>query len=487
MAMASRSNKGSGKLRDYLRWRLAKDQLSRRRFLTGAAVLGGGLAVGGIVGCGDGDKIATPTALPTETPPAGQTPVTGAAQGATLDVFMAAHTGFYRLAGQDFEQANDASLNYTVEQFGLMPTVLTPAFEAGGHSWDVVYIWRAWVEQYRQFLTPLNEVGLQVDSSDFRWEALEASRALDGQFYGLPSNVYTYVLYGNKKRLAEVGVSELPTKYSDFVDLTKELTGDGKLGYTDGWAPLYLQPKWNVWLHLNGGRLYSEGEVGDVLFNTPEAMQATQDMKDLLAVMPAESPISPWGIYDVEAKKLFFNETAAMIIDYQHIWYEGQDPNVSEIGEGNVMVGLIPGGKPGGPVSGGQSVGECFAIPKTSDKKEAALELVKFYSSPEAQLGLFTRRPEIFAFDPAEESGYPPHRSLYTDPSIPAADQPNIDVTLAQSEFPGFRYGTRPAYQAIADTIEAAVSAALLGEKDVEDAHNETQAALDEIVAGEVL
>ncbi|KKL86379.1 hypothetical protein LCGC14_1945340, partial [marine sediment metagenome] len=52
MAMASRSNKGSGKLRDYLRWRLAKDQLSRRRFLTGAAVLGGGLAVGGIVGCG---------------------------------------------------------------------------------------------------------------------------------------------------------------------------------------------------------------------------------------------------------------------------------------------------------------------------------------------------------------------------------------------------------------------------------------------------
>ena len=482
MAMASRSNKGSDKLRDYLRWRLDKDRLSRRRFMTGAAVLGGGLAVGGIIGCGDDGEKATPTA-----PPAGETPVTGAAQGATLDVLMAAHTGFYRLQGQEFEQANDATLNFTVEQFGLMPTLLTPAFEAGGQSWDAVYIWRAWVEQYREFLTPMDELGLQVDDSDFLSKAVEAARALDGKYYGMPSNIYTYVLYGNKKRLEEAGVSELPTTYSDFVALVKELTGDGKLGYTDGWAPLYLQPKWNVWLHLNGGRLYSEGEVGDVLFNTPEAMQATQDMKDLLAYMPAESPTSPWGIYDVEAKKIFFNETAAMIIDYQHIWYEAQDPNVSQVGEGNVLVGLVPGGKAGGPESAGQFVGECFAIPKTSEKKEAALELVKFFGGPVAQLGLFTERAATFAFDPADESGYPSYRSLYTDPSIPAADQPNIDVALQQQQFPGDRYGTRPAYQAIADTVEAAVSSALLGEKDVEDAHNEAQPALDDIVAQEVL
>ncbi len=486
MPMATRSNKGSDDLDRYLRWRLDRERLSRRRFLVGAAVLGSGLAAGGVFGCGEEEKKPAPAATPGATAPATAT-VAPPAQGASLDVFMAAHTGFYRLAGQDFQKANNAKLNYTVEQFGLMPTVLTPAFAGGGHTWDVVYIWRAWVEQYRQFLTPLDELGLQVDSSDFRWEGLEASRALDGKFYGLPSNVYTYVLYGNKKRLAEAGVSSLPTTYSDFVDLAKELTGGGKLGYTDGWAPLYLQPKWNVWLHLNGGKLYSKGEVGDVLFNTPEAMQATKDMKDLLPYMPPESPTSPWGIYDVEAKKVFFGETAAMIIDYQHIWYEAQDANVSKVGKGNLLVGLVPGGKPGGPKSAGQTVGECFAIPKTSAKKAAALELVKFYSSPKVQLGLFTRRPDISAFDPADESGYPPHKSLYTDPSIPADDRHMIEVTLEQSDFPGFRYGTRPAYQAIADTIEAAVSAVLVGQKDVEDAHKEAQKALDGIVAKEVL
>jgi len=309
--MASRSNKGGDELGRFLKWRLERWRLNRRWLLKGSALAAGGIAAAAVFGCEEEKAKPTPTPAVTGTPtPTAVSP----AQGATLDVFMAAHTGFYRLAGQDFERANDAKLNYTIEQFGLMPTVLTPAFEAGGHTWDVVYIWRAWVEQYRQFLTPLDELGFQVDPSDFRWEGLEASRALDGKFYGLSSNVYTYVLYGNKKRLAEIGVSELPTTYSDFVDLCKELTGGGKLGYTDGWAPLYLQPKWNVWLHLNGGRLYSAGEVGDVLFDTPEAMQATQDMKALLPYMPPESPTSPWGIYDVEAKKVFFNETAAMII-----------------------------------------------------------------------------------------------------------------------------------------------------------------------------
>lgn len=480
MAKASRSSRGRDDLESYLTQRAAVERLliSRRKFLISSGLAAaGGLA---LAACSSGGATTTTLGGATTTAAA-----SSAAKGATLDVLMAAHTGSYRLAGQQFEQANNATLNYTVEQFGLMPTLLTPAFESGGPSWDVVYIWRAWLEQYKEFLMPLDELGVNVDASDMRWEALEASRALDQRFYGMPSNVYTYVLYGNRKRLEEVGVSELPTTYSDFLGLAKELTSNGKLGYTDGWAPLYLQPKWNVWLHLNGGTLYSEGETGDVLFNTPEAMQATQDMIDLLPYMPAESPTSPWGIYDVEAKKVFFDETAAMIIDYQHIWYQGQDPAVSQIGEGNVMVGLVPGGKAGGPKSATQSVGECFAIPRTSQNKEAALELINFYSSPDAQLGLLTKRAEIAVFDPADESGFPSYVSLYKDPSVSEADQPIVDTTLAQSEFPGQRYGTRPAYQALADTIEAAVSSALLGETDVEDAHSLAQKTLDQIVAEE--
>jgi ABC-type glycerol-3-phosphate transport system substrate-binding protein len=527
----------SDDLERYLTWRIEQFRLERRRFLLGGAAL----AAGALGACGpaapaaqqpttapapaattapppttapkpaaspaavaspSASVAASPAVKPAASPSASPssaaavqltsyTPNAAVLQGATLDVFLANHTPYYAMIAQDLTNKYGVTFNFTREAFGLIPTKLTPAFEAGGHTWDLVYLWRAWVEQYRSSLTPLDQIGgfqvpanLQADMLDV---AIKQGRATDGKWYGMPSNVYTYVLYGNKKTLSAAGVNTLPTNYSDFVALAKSLAKNGKFGYTDGWAPLYLFPKWCVWLHLNGGNLYPDGEKpgAKVAFDSPQAMQATNDMIDLLAAMPPESITSPWGIYDVEAKKLFFNESAAMIIDYPHIWYEAQDPSGSQVGEGNVMVGLIPGNKPGGPPSGGQFVGECFAIPNTSQKKEAALEVARYFSNAMSQLGLLTRRAELAKFDPAGEDGFPSYRSAYSDSSIPARDKPIIDTTFEQQKYPGSRYEGRPAYQAISDAVEAAVSAALNKQKDVETAHREGQQALDKIVADE--
>lgn len=461
-------------LERYLEWRVESWQLDRRNLLKGAA---GGLAAataGGLLGAG---RAFGSSFLEEQNP----------AKGQTLDVFLANHTPFYAMIGKEFEKRYDAKLNFTREQFGLIPSKLTPAFQSGGHTWDVAYMWRAWVEQYRDFLQPLSGIGGFKLAARKKADMLPVSykqiKALDGKIYGLPSNVYTYVLYANKKRLAKAGI-KLPKTYSDFVAASKELTGAGLLGYTDGWAPLYLFPKWCVWLHLNGGELF-KGQTGPVHFDSPEAMQATQDMINLLPSMPKESITSPWGIYDVEAKKLFFSGKAAMIIDYQHIWYEAQNPAISKVGPGNVAVGLVPGSKKGGPKSGGQFVGECFVIPKTSEKKAAALQLINFFSNAAQQAGLLTRRAEMQKFDPAGEDGYPAYQSSYKSPKIKAKDKPIVATTFAQQKFPGKRYETRPAYQAIADAVEAAVSAALNKQKDIEDAHKAAQKAINEIVAKE--
>ncbi len=422
-------------------------------------------------------------------------PEANPAQGQTLDVFRANHVPFYEFVGKRFEQKYNAKLNWTREQFGLIPSKLTPAFQSGGHTWDVAYMWRAWVEQYREFLTPLSDIGYKLAAAKKK-DMLPVSykqirSAHDGKIYGLPSNVYTYVLYGNKTRLAKAGIHKLPTTYADFVAACKELTTKNQkaLGYTDGWAPLYLLPKWCVWLQLNGGELF-KGEHGAVHFDSPEAMQATQDMIKLLPYMPKQSITSPWGIYDVEAKKVFFSGQAAMIIDYQHIWYEGQDPSQSKIGKGNVLVDLIPGhkklsGGKVGPRSAGQFVGECFVIPKTSNKKEAALELLKFLSNQSTQIGLLTERQAAEKFDPAGEDGFPAYKSDYVSKSVKGPDKRIVKVTRAQQQYPGKRYETRPAYQAIADAVEAAVSAALNKQKSVEAAHKQGQKAINKIVARE--
>ena len=469
-------------LERYLEWRVEKWELDRRRLLQGAAgaILAGASA--GLLGAGRafGSRLRD-TANP--------------AQGVTLDVFRANHVPFYEWAGKSFEQKYDARLNWTREQFGLIPAKLTPAFQSGGHTWDVAYMWRAWVEQYREFLTPLSDIGYTLPPGKKKDMLPVAYKQVvsvhDGKIYGLPSNTYTYVLYGNKKRLARAGVHKLPQTYADFVALCKEMTSKNRsaLGYTDGWAPLYLFPKWCVWLQLNGGELFS-GDHGPVHFDSPQAMQATQDMINLLPYMPKESITSPWGIYDVEAKKVFFSGQAAMIIDYQHIWFEGQDPKQSKIGRGNLLVDLIPGRKklPGGkvgPRSAGQFVGECFVIPKTSTKKEAALELVKFFSNPVTQIGLLTQRSAVETFDPSGEDGFPSYKSDYVSRSVTGPLRQIVRTTLAQQQYPGKRYETRPAYQAISDAIEAAVSAALNKQKGVETAHKQAQRAISRIVARE--
>ena len=207
-------------------------------------------------------------------------------------------------------------------------------------------------------------------------------------------------------------------------------------------------------------------------------------MKALLPSMPKEVITSPWGIYDVEAKKVFFSGNAAMLIDYQHIWYEGVDASVSTIGAGNLQVGIIPG-KSSGAKSGGQYVGECFAIPKTAKQPQRALALIKYFSNSSNQLGLLTKRSQLHQFDAAGEDGFPAYKSDYTNSSLSGSDKQIVDTTFKQQQYKGDRYETRPAYQKIADTIEAAVSSALTGQASINAAHATGQTALDGVVNDE--
>jgi ABC-type glycerol-3-phosphate transport system substrate-binding protein len=447
--------------------------ITRRQFLAGTAAAGAGAFLAACAAPG-----ASPTGSAALTASAGASATAAKTFALTrpLKVLLANHTGFYAMVTPQWEQRTGVKVEFTREAFGPLPLKLTPAFESGGESWDVVYLWRAWVDLYEKYLEPLDQIGgFKVDDSDMLPVAVEAAKSSSGKWYGLPSNVYTYILYCNKKMFADAGVA-IPKTYDEFVAAAKSFTKGDTFGYVDGWAPLYLFPKWCVWYHLNGGDLY--GPNGEVRFDDPIAIKATQDMIALLPNMPKEVIESPWGIYDVEAKKVFLGGKAAMIIDYQHIWYEARDKTLSALGDDPVEVAIIPGKGGSLPASGGQFVGECFGVPKTSPYKDAALDLVQHYSNAATQLGLLTRREELHTFEAADESGYPSYRSPYTDASIPTADKKCVDVTFEQQKYKGNRYGTRAGYQKISDVVEAAVSAALHG-SDPATEHKKAQAQID--------
>jgi len=196
---------------------------TRRDFLKTSAIAVGGLSMADLLAACGNSRTSTQ-------------------QHVNLNVLLANHTPYYAMIKSGFEGSNNASIKFTREAFALLPAKLATAFGSGGYTWDVVYLWRAWVEQFRKYLTPLDSLGFTPDTGDMLAVSQKQINATDGKFYGMPSNVYTYVLYANKTRLSAAGVA-FPTTYEEFVSAAKKMTSGGKFGYVDGWAPGYLFPK----------------------------------------------------------------------------------------------------------------------------------------------------------------------------------------------------------------------------------------------------
>ena len=99
---------------------------TRRDFLKTSALAVGGLSMA--------DLLAACGTSPTGT------------QHVNLNVLLANHTPYYAMIKSGFEGSNNASIKFTREAFALLPAKLATAFSSGSYTWDVVYLWRAWVE-----------------------------------------------------------------------------------------------------------------------------------------------------------------------------------------------------------------------------------------------------------------------------------------------------------------------------------------------------
>src|SRR5207247_10798424 len=145
---------------------------TRRDFLKTSAMVVGGFSMA--------DLLAACGTSPTGT------------QHVNLNVLLANHTPYYAMIKSGFEGNNNASIKFTREAFALLPAKLATAFSSGGYTWDVVYLWRAWVEQFRKYLTPLDSLGFTPDTGDIVPVSQTQLQATDRQSYRIPSHAYTH-------------------------------------------------------------------------------------------------------------------------------------------------------------------------------------------------------------------------------------------------------------------------------------------------------
>lgn len=239
-------------------------------------------------------------------------------------------------------------------------------------------------EDLRPFLS-------QEDREDFTELSLSLLTLEDGYLWGLPRNVdfqvlaYRSDLFEDPEEQAafkeEYGYELGPPRtFDEWLDAAEffyrppDLYGVG-IDAREFMANLNM----NVFLHSYGGD-WIDYETWEVTVNSEEGQKALMFYRDLAQLGPPGVPSYGW-----EELQLFAcTGKAATWLMWPSQWVMYSDPDQCESAKFGVDVAMIPSAAPDkDPVVGGG--GYAWAIPKSSNNKEAAWELMKFLTSTETQ------------------------------------------------------------------------------------------------------
>jgi sn-glycerol 3-phosphate transport system substrate-binding protein len=291
------------------------------------------------------------------------------------------------------------------------------------------------------------------------YPALMANGKIEGQTWGVPFQRSTIVAYYNKDMFREAGLDpeNAPTTWDELVEMGKALTTDDHHGLM---IPSTGYPYWMFQaLAIQNGQELMSNDGLTTYFDDPDTVEALDYWKSL----STEHGIMPEGTVEWGTLRQAFleGETAMM-------WHStGNLTAVKNNAEFDFGVAMLPGKERlGSPTGGGN-----FYLFKdsTEEEKQAALELIKFMTSPEQaakwsiETGYMGVSPAAYETDAlkAYTADFPP--------ALVARDQ----LEHAVAEFSTFETAR------VRDGLNAAIQSALTGDKSPEDALAEAQAAAE--------
>lgn len=233
-------------------------------------------------------------------------------------------------------------------------------------------------------IMPISDIATSAEDQawiDSFYEGFMVDTRFDGKTYSIPFQRSTPVFYYNKDAFRAAGLDPevTPKTWDEMIETGKKLTVKDANGNVTQWGTripnLGLAGAW-----LFGGLVVSKGDVLSTDTGT-EARFDTEAAKASLEFMlklAEEEVMAPGGITWGDTPKAFLEGQAASI------WTStGNLAFINENAEFDWGVGFLPGGDgPGAPAGGGN-----FYIFKdiTDEEREAALDFVKFMTTPENQ------------------------------------------------------------------------------------------------------
>src|SRR5215204_6183582 len=383
----------------------------------------------------------------------GDSPTTGADMAGSLRILLVGGPmydplyhpigGFEGRQGEKVVAPTHPELNEQIEE----------EFGSGTASYDLISTHTKYAPSQRRWLTPLDEDLDVSELENFTPRTLELAR-IEGRLHGIPRNLDVKLLYYRTDL-----VPGPPSSWEELRNEAVRLRSDEHYGFVFPGKESGLFGHFFELHAMAGGRMF-EGEGPPVpRLNDEAGLWALTLLRDLYErAAPEETP--DWHYDEVAA--CFREGRAAMSTDWPGGFYTYEDPEQSSV-VGSYDVTLYPEGRAGRFV---YSSSHTFAIPGTVRDRPAAVELLRFLTSRESQahearLGTLPARSDSLQ-EARSQAG-------------PLADRRwNLLERAQEAALVPPKHAN---YPAVEDAIWEGIREALLGNKSVEKALEDTEAA----------
>ncbi len=304
--------------------------------------------------------------------------------------------------------------------------------------------------------------GVDADWLDSFYPALMANSRIEGKTWGIPFQRSTIVAYYNKDLFREAGLDpdKPPATWDELVSMGKALTKDGTHGLM---IPSTGYPYWMFQaLAIQNGKEVMSNDGLTTYFDDADVVATLEFWKSL----STEHGIMPEGTVEWGTLRQAFLEGQTAMM-----WHStGNLTAVKNNATFDFGVAELPANvRLGSPTGGGN-----FYVFKdtTAEERAAALELIRFMTSPE-QAAAWSIATGYMGVSPA---AYKTEALMSYTAEFPPALVARNQLENAVAEFSTFETAR------VRDGLNNAIQAALTGSRSSEDALGEAQQAAERLL-----
>ena len=257
---------------------------------------------------------------------------------------------------------------------------------------------------------------------------------IDGEVWGIPTEIDNYMLLYNKKLLAEAGYTAPPRTWDELYNMAKKITRYNQDGTIDvagvafmkGWDSAVVHPFLSL-LMSNGGKFMNE-DLSKTLIDSPEAIETLEFENKLFKDKVSDPGIDFW--------KLFPAGKVAMII-MAPFWEDGLKSGMGENFK-DVGVAPVPYGKAGKPASAAYTW--FYAVNSKSKVKDEAWKFLMWLNSARegskaSRMGDFLVKIGIIPARIADVEAHPAELGDdFTKPFVDALPYSTVEPNIPQGQ-----------------------------------------------------